>query len=319
MIDNSANLAPAYDLASVVAGSVLSRRQFVATLLPQEQAVLYILGGMGSLDTQLATPQEIREVELRIPDLTMQIATRDALPKNSFSLPSSSGNTVNKVAQRLKRLELVGLVAGLAIFESEGELLKRDALEISAVSLLVNHPDYVDLEVDRTKIVKSDEGLAPEESEGQGHELLGDLTKKEQKVARLWHKSSPDIAKELVIEDTTVRNHRMSINMKARKYGLTDDTITVALYIADELDVDRSRIERLTKLAKSLTERQLDCFKLQMRGMTYEEIGNELSISFRTVRTHLHNVSVNLGGKNSRENAIVAHCSEKIDFAVESS
>ncbi len=306
-------ITPERDLTSVVAESVILRRRRDEQLLPQEQAILYLLGGRGPLDTQPATPQEISEIESRVPDLTVQIAYRDALPRNSFSVPSPDDERVGQVAKGLNRLELVGLIAGLAIFESDGELVKRDALEVSVVSLLINHPDYIDIELDRMAITDRDES-DPDTAGDKGAKLMSGLSQMEQKVAGLWHKSSPDIAEELFIEDSTVRSHRVNINVKAKNLGLTDDTVAVALFESGDLDIDRERIERLVSKVEPLSERQLDCFRLQMHGMTYEEIGERLSIKPTTVRTHLHSVSQKLGGRNSRENAIIAHCSEWVAF-----
>lgn len=315
MTETTAGVAPQQDLTLVVTESVIARRRRDIQLLPEEQAILYLLGGRGPIDTQPATPQEISEIESRVPDLTVQVAYRDALPRNSFSVPSPDDERVDQVAQRLQRLELVGLIAGLAIFESDGELVKRDALEVSVVSLLINHPDYNDIELDAMAITDKDE--SDQETAGdKGAKLMSSLSEMEQKVAKLWHKSSPNMAEELFIEDSTVRSHRVNVNIKAKNLGLTDDTVAVALFESGDLDISRERIERLVKKVEPLSGRQLDCFRLQIRGMTYEDIGRELSISPSTVRVHLHNTSKKLGGRNSRENAIIAHCSELVDFVL---
>lgn len=306
------------DLTSVVFASVISRNRQDVELLSQEQLILYLLSGSrrGSMDTDLVTPQEIDEIELKVPDLTLQIARRDALPRNSFSVPSPDDEMADEVAKRLHRLELVDLIAGLAIFESDGELVKRDAFEISIASLMINHPDYIEGGIGNTVIINRDNESDADTAESKGAKLMASLNERQWAVARLWHRSAYDISEALVIEESTVRSHKATINEKAGRFGLTDDTVTIALFESGDLEIDKKRIDELVEEVKPLTDRQLDCFILQMQGLSYEEIGDELSLSPNTVRTHLHAVSNRLGGRNSRENAIIAHCSEVVDFVL---
>lgn len=50
-----------------------------------------------------------------------------------------------------------------------------------------------------------------------------------------------------------------------------------------------------------LTRRERECILPLARGLTYEQIGDELGVSQSTVRTHLHHAYRKLGVRNSRE------------------
>jgi DNA-binding NarL/FixJ family response regulator len=50
-----------------------------------------------------------------------------------------------------------------------------------------------------------------------------------------------------------------------------------------------------------LTNRQMECIHLLMKGMTAKDIANELHLSFRTVESYLANIKNRLKCKNKTE------------------